>query len=376
MARGGNGISRRGLLIGGGAAIGLVVAWQAWPRRYAPNLVADEGETLFNAFLKIGADGRVIVAVPQAELGQGSWTALPQILADELGADWRTVGVEPAPLSPLYVNQLFASELAQSALPTGLGGWAMREQAERSALMLTGGSSSVRAFEPRLREAGAGARALLQMAAAERWGGDWEDLDTQSGFVVQGDRRIAFAELAEAAAGLDLPEHLPVRGGLENRLTGQPLPRLDTPAKLDGTARFAADVRLPGMAFASIRTGPLGGRLVRYEREARSACPDCTRSSATATGSPPSRTTGGPRTARSNWPLLTSASRRALRAAPASSASCRARFRAARQNGSSPRATGRRSLPPTTWCAATSPSIPRPALRWRRRAPPPASKAT
>ena len=91
------GISRRGLLIGGGAAAGLLVAWQVWPRSYAPNLRVGEGEHLFNAFLKIGIDGRVIVAVPQAEIGQGVYTSLPQILADELGADWATVGVEPAP---------------------------------------------------------------------------------------------------------------------------------------------------------------------------------------------------------------------------------------------------------------------------------------
>ena len=273
MAAKKRGISRRGLLIGGGAAVGLLVAWQAWPRRYAPNLVVGKDETLFDAFLKIGTDGRVIVAVPQAELGQGSWTALPQILADELGADWRSVGVEPAPLSPLYVNQLFAGELAVGALPTGAGAWAMREQAERSSLMLTGGSTSVRAFEPRLRAAGAGARALLQMAAAERWGADWETLDTRAGFVMRGEDRIPFAELAEAAADYELPEHLPVRGGLEHRLTGQPLPRLDTPAKIDGTARFAADVRLPEMVFASVRSGPPGGRLLRYDEAAAARVP-------------------------------------------------------------------------------------------------------
>ena len=268
MAAGRRGISRRGLLIGGGAAVGLLVAWQAWPRRYAPNLVADPGETLFNAFLKIGADGRVVVAVPQAEIGQGVYTALPQILADELGADWRTVAVEPAPLSPLYVNRLFAGALAEASWPTGLGRWAMDEEAERSALMLTGGSTSVRAFEPRLREAGAAARALLQMAAAERWDADWEDLDTSEGFVVRGDQRLAFAELAGAAAGMELPEHLPVRGGLERRLAGQPLPRLDTPAKIDGSARFAGDVRLPNMVFASVRMGPPGSRLLRFDQAA------------------------------------------------------------------------------------------------------------
>ena len=87
------GISRRTLLIGGGAGIGLLVAWTVWPRTYSPNLRAAPGETLFNGFLKIANDGRVIVAVPQVEVGQGVYTSLPQILADELGADWRTVSV-------------------------------------------------------------------------------------------------------------------------------------------------------------------------------------------------------------------------------------------------------------------------------------------
>src|SRR5207237_6327209 len=109
------GLSRRQLLIGGGVGAGLLVAWKFWPRTYVPNLRAREGETVYNAFLKIGRDGHIVVAVPQAELGQGAWTALPQILADELGADWRTVAVEPAPLSPLYANTLLATEAADDS---------------------------------------------------------------------------------------------------------------------------------------------------------------------------------------------------------------------------------------------------------------------
>jgi isoquinoline 1-oxidoreductase beta subunit len=271
------GISRRTLLIGGGAGVGLVLAWRFWPRTYQPNLRAAEGETLFNAFLKIGRDGRVIVAVPQAEVGQGVYTSLPQILADELGADWRTVAVEPAPVSPLYANRLVAGEAADdSGLPgflQGVGRWAAQEHATRSALMLTGGSTSIRAFEPLMREAGAGARALLSMAAAERWSVDWEELDTNAGFVVHGRNRIPFAELAEAAAGFDLPENLPVRGGIENRLTGQSLPRLDIPSKIDGSAMFAGDVRLPDMVYAAVRSGPPGSRLVGVDVAAADAVP-------------------------------------------------------------------------------------------------------
>ena len=270
-------ITRRTLLIGGGAGVGLALAWALWPRGYQPNLRAGKGETLFNAFLKIGRDGRVIVAVPQAELGQGVYTSLPQILADELGADWRTISVEPAPLSPLYANQLLAEQLSVSDLPSPLQGirrWAAREYASRNALMLTGGSTSVRAFEPRLREAGAAARALLSLAAAERLGVSWDQLDTAGGFVTYGRQRIAFADLAEAAAGFDLPEVLPVRGGLDNRLTGKPLPRLDLPAKVDGSALFAGDIRLPDMVYASVRGGPIGdSRLVRADIDAANRIP-------------------------------------------------------------------------------------------------------
>ena len=266
------GISRRTLLIGGGAGIGLVLAWRLWPRSYEPNLRASEGETVMGAFLKIGRDGRVVVAVPQTELGQGVYTSLPQILADELGADWRTVAVEPAPISPLYANLLFAEDVANdSGWPGFLEGaarWTARSYATRNALMLTGGSTSVRAFEARLREAGAAARALLSMAAAARWNTDWEELDTRQGFVWRDADRIPFAELAEAAADYDLPEHLPVRGGFENRLTGQALPRLDLPAKIDGTAMFAGDVRLPDMVHAAVRSAPPGGRLVAVDKAA------------------------------------------------------------------------------------------------------------
>jgi isoquinoline 1-oxidoreductase beta subunit len=271
------GISRRTLLVGGGAGVGLAIAWALWPRSYQPNLHAAPGESLFNAFLKIGRDGRVIVAVPQAELGQGVYTSLPQILADELGADWRSVSVEPAPISPLYVNQLLGEELGGGEMPSLLQGfsrWTAGEYATRNALMLTGGSSSVRAFEPRLREAGAAGRALLSMAAAERWGVEWEQLDTADGFVVQGSQRIPFAELAQAAAELKVPKQLPVRGGTLDRLTGQSLPRLDVPGKLDGTALFAGDVRLPNQVYASTRSGPIGdARLVRADVAAANRIP-------------------------------------------------------------------------------------------------------
>jgi isoquinoline 1-oxidoreductase beta subunit len=270
MARGGErrGISRRTLLVSGGAGAGLVLAWALWPRSYEHNLSAGEGEHAFNAFLRIGSDGRVMVAVPQAELGQGSWTALAQILADELGADWRTVGVEPSPLGPLYANRLLVEGEEDDSFAGGIGRWRAQRFEGGEAGMLTAGSTSVRAFEKPLREAGAGARALLMKAAAERWGVEWETLDTAAGFVGDGTRKLAFAELAEAAAKQTLPEHLPIRAGIDNRLAGQALPRLDLPAKVDGSAPFAGDIRLPDMVFASVRAGPTGdSRLARWKKD-------------------------------------------------------------------------------------------------------------
>ncbi|MBY0581363.1 MAG: molybdopterin-dependent oxidoreductase [Sphingomonas sp.] len=262
-------IDRRTLLIGGGAGVGLMLAWSFWPRDYPANLTAAAGETIFNAWLKIGIDGHVTVAIPQAEYGQGSYTALPQILADELGADWRTVSVEPAPLNPLYTNTLGADELFEG-LFANVPDAVKQSHAARVALVMTAASTSVRAFEAPLRQAGAAARALLCKAAAAQWNTGWQDCDTKDGFVTQGTQgkqRRRFGDLAVAAAGYSLPDVLPMRAG-DGGLYGQSLPRLDVPAKVDGSANFAGDVRLPDMVFASIRQGPVGDtRLLDIRRK-------------------------------------------------------------------------------------------------------------
>jgi isoquinoline 1-oxidoreductase beta subunit len=259
-------IDRRTLLIGGGAGLGLLVAWAAWPRTYPPNLTADPGESLFGAWIKIGTDGHVTVAVPQCEEGQGVYTAMPQIVADELGADWKLVGVEPAPLNPLYANALAAETLFAAAfgpLPEGMRTGHVR----RTGLMLTGGSTSIRNFEAELRRAGAAARVLLCKAAARRWKVDWEACAAAGGVVAHGSQRLGFGALAAEAADESLPDDVPLRSGEGARLYGKPLPRLDAPAKVDGTAVFAGDVRLPDMVYASIRQGPTGEtQLARIDR--------------------------------------------------------------------------------------------------------------
>jgi isoquinoline 1-oxidoreductase beta subunit len=271
------GPSRRTLLIGGGAGLGLLVAWAVWPRTYLPNLNVEPGETLFWAWLKIGSDGHISVAVPQAELGQGVFTAFPQIIADELGADWKRVGVEPAPLNPLYANPLGASELFEVALGS-LSQSLQRTHAARTALVLTAGSSSIRNFESDLRQAGAAARVMLCKAAARRWGVDWQACGTAEGWIVHGNQRLHFGDVAAEAADETLPDTLPLRTGPNengaNRLYGQSVPRLDVPSKVDGSANYAADIRLPGMVFASVRQGPSGQtQLVKVDEEAGKKVP-------------------------------------------------------------------------------------------------------
>ena len=254
------GLSRRTLLVGGGAAAGLLIAWGVWPRSYAPNLNAGPTETIVNAFLKIDRSGQIIVIVPQTEMGQGVTTVLPQILADELGADWRTVAVQSAPISPLYANDLLARQWLANDWTRMLGDagdWAIGQYATRSALMLTGGGTSVPMFHDAYRDAGAAARVLLCKAA--RWGVAWESCDIQEGLISDGgQRRMKIGDVIDDAARHVLPPILPYRQGQDGRLSGQDLPRLDTPSKVDGSHNFATDIRLPDMVFASIRQGPIG----------------------------------------------------------------------------------------------------------------------
>jgi isoquinoline 1-oxidoreductase beta subunit len=256
-------LDRRTLLIGGGAAVGLLIGWQIWPRGYRPNLAVGENETLINAFLKIDTAGQIIVVVPQLEMGQGVTTILPQILADELGADWRTVAVQGAPINPLYANTLLAGEYLSSdwsRLTGGAGGWAVRQYATRNAIMLTGGATSLRMFCKAYAEAGAAARVLLCKAAAARWDSDWAVCSITNGIITDGRNKLRIGEVASSAAEFTLPDVIPEksREADEDRLIGQSVPRLDLPSKIDGSHNYAADIRLPEMVFASVRQGPIG----------------------------------------------------------------------------------------------------------------------
>lgn len=272
-------VSRRGFVLGTGAAGGLLVAWALTPRRFPAPLEAAPDEVLFDAWLKIGKDGVVSVAVPEVEMGQGISTLIPQIVAYELGADWRQVAVEPAPVSGAYANAPLAAHWARLWMPL-LPGLAeepdsllARRFAEREAFTTTAEGTSLTAHEEPARIAAASARAMLAQAAASRWGVSWEECDAAGGFVLHDKQKLAFGELVEEAAGYSPPRPAAVRvQPMAERPAefpaGAPLrfPRLDLPAKVDGSYAFAGDVRLPDMLHAAIRHGPVGDtRLGGYD---------------------------------------------------------------------------------------------------------------
>jgi isoquinoline 1-oxidoreductase beta subunit len=242
-------VSRRTLLIGGGAGIGLVVAFMAWPKQEGSPLRPGPKDAVFGAFLRIATDGRVTMAVPQVEVGQGIWTGLAQVAADELGAAWEQMAVEPAPHGKAYANRLVARDIG-------------------IATAMTAGSTSIRAFEQPLREAAAAARMMLCEVAAGRWSVSAAECDIEGGFIVHEGKRMAIGEVAADSAGLPPPATVQLRPRGSGKSAGEPLPRLDLPAKSDGSLRFAGDVRLPRMIFASVRMAPPGGRLRGFSRQA------------------------------------------------------------------------------------------------------------
>ncbi len=262
-------LSRRKLLIGSAVGGGLIVAWALTPRRYALPLSPAANEYAFGAWLKIAADGTVTVAVPQLEMGQGITTLLPQVVATELGADWKRVGVEPAPVSPAYANAALAARWAELWMPAFAGAAAApdsmlaRRFAEGTRFMATADGQSLAAYEQPAREAAAAARTLLQKAAAARWGVDWEACEAKDGFVSHGGQKLPFGALAAEAATYKPPRSPRLRAQAAAEPVAAPpgplrFPRLDLPSKVDGSHLFAGDVRLPNMVFAAIRHAPVG----------------------------------------------------------------------------------------------------------------------
>lgn len=268
-------LTRRGILIGVLAGSGLALGYVVRPRRFPLPLQPAPGEFAFDAWIKIGKDSVVSVAVPQVEMGQGVTTLIPQVVAHELGADWRQVAVETVPVSPIYANLALAARWAPLWMPLAPSlaenphGMLARRWAEDRAFNATADGMSIAAYEAPARAAAASARAMLMKAAAARWGIDWQDCEARDGFVVHKGapqtRHLPFGALAEEAAAHAPPSTPPLRADAmaekqERNSAGAPprYPRLDQLSKVDGSWTFAGDVRLPGMLHAAIRHAPLG----------------------------------------------------------------------------------------------------------------------
>lgn len=276
-------VSRRGLLIGVAAAGGLAALFTLAPRDYSLPLDPVLGETAFDAWIKIAVDGVITVAVPQLEMGQGVTTLIPQIVAMELGADWRQIAVQAAPISGAYPNTVLAAEWAPLWLPLASGLADMpddllaRRFAANERFTATANGTALANYEAPCRHAAASVRALLCMAAAQRWDIGWEECRTEAGFVIHGEERLRFGDLADEAALFTAPQPPPILseppadtpatagfGESENLW-----PRLDLPAKIDGSWQFSGDIRLPGMVYAAIKHGPLNqSELTGFDRAA------------------------------------------------------------------------------------------------------------
>jgi len=188
-----------------------------------------------NAWLRITPDSRVTVICGSAEMGQGVLTAIPMLVAEELDADWRQVGVEQAPVDQAYNNPMFG-------------------------MQATGGSTTVRAHWTPVRQAGAAAREMLIAAAAAQWQVDAATLRTEAGHVIgAGGRKIAYGALVQAAARLPVPAKPQLKASKDFRILGKPTRRLDTPAKVNGTARFGIDAQVDGMLVAVMARAPGAG---------------------------------------------------------------------------------------------------------------------
>ena len=228
-------VSRRQFLVAGAAAGTGLVVWF-----YLPHGGKTPGAGAFapNAYLRIAPDGRISVVVARSEMGQGVQTSLPMMLAEELEADWSQITIEQAGASTLFGDQT------------------------------TGASSSVRTTWMPMRQAGAAAREMLISAAALEWKVPRSECRAEKGAVLHGasNRRLTYGELAEKAAKVPVPSNPPLKSGKDFKLVGTRVPRTDTPSKVDGSAVYGIDVRVPNMKYALLARSPVfGGKLSRFD---------------------------------------------------------------------------------------------------------------
>ena len=236
-----NGLSRRTLLKAGVAAGGGLALGFSLPPLFGDAMAAESSSFEPNAFVYIGSNGSVTLTMPYVEMGQGTYTSIPMLIAEELEVDLKQVRLEHAPPNEkFYGNPL-------------LGG-----------LQATGNSNAVRGSWQPLRQAGAAARTMLIAAAAKRWKVDPSTCHAEHGEVVHkaSARRIKYGALVADVAQMPVPEKVALKAPGEFKLIGTPAKRLDTPAKVNGKAVYGIDVRPPGVKIATLAQSPVfGGRV-------------------------------------------------------------------------------------------------------------------
>jgi isoquinoline 1-oxidoreductase beta subunit len=240
---------RRFLTVSAAVGGGLLISFTTRPSIGAADLAQDAASPAFtpNAFIRIGGDGQIVLTMPYVEMGQGTYTSIPMLIAEELEVDLKQVRLEHAPPNEkLYGNPL-------------IGG-----------VQATGNSNAIRGAWRPLRQAGAIARTMLVAAAATRWKVDPVSCRAQSGEVFHSPtgRRAKYGDLASDAARLPVPESVALKRPEDFKLIGTPAKRLDTPAKVNGTAVYGIDARPPGVKIATLAQSPVFGGRVKNVNDA------------------------------------------------------------------------------------------------------------
>jgi len=240
-------------LAGGGLVLGVYLPELAELAELGSPAEAQQKTSTFapNAFVRIGADDSVTVLINHSEMGQGTFTGLAMLVAEELDADWSKVRAEHAPVDPAYNH-------------VGFG------------IQMVGGSTSTWTEWERLRKAGATARAMLIAAAAADWKVDPANCRAQNGYVIHAAtrRRLSYGKLAEKASELAPPQNVALKDPKEFKLIGKPTKRLDTPEKINGEGVFGLDVNVPGMLVAVVARPPVfGGKAQSFDAAKAKAVP-------------------------------------------------------------------------------------------------------
>ncbi|WP_298931202.1 molybdopterin cofactor-binding domain-containing protein [uncultured Ramlibacter sp.] len=283
---------RAWLLSAAGAAGALVVGWGVLPQRSRLGsnrlMLPTEGDIALNGWIKVTADGAIVLAMPRSEMGQGVHTALPMLAAEELDVPLRAVRIEQAGADAIYGNvAMLVASLPFHPLDEDnedgfgrvkTGKWVVGKIARELGINATGGSSSVADAWEVVRAAAATARASLLGAASLHWRLPVDELSVREGVVSHPSGKSAgYGELAKFAAATP-PGTVRLKDRKDWKLIGRSVPRLDVPAKVNGAARFGLDVRLPGMKYAVVRLCPmLGGSPGHIDANAALAMPGAER---------------------------------------------------------------------------------------------------